>query len=531
MITFTPTKYTKILPSFNAGWLTAISPLMGFPIFADTPNATVFPEWILWLIISFLIILSASLLVANRKKTTNPETVHGSFFDSKMKNSDFAGEFQRAILLRDALASADAGYWEGSFILKKANASSKLYEIFELSPDSEFVYETGTRIIHPDDNERVHIEISSRLIHKKQPIKYEYKIITPQGKIKYIEAYTQIIIDDNKNATGMFGIIKDISQQKMLEYSLFENDDNEQTLTDCVTLIPAPFNFAMMMDDIRFLLSPFAKKKEITFTVEQPELIIPILDEAHIKQVIICLANNAIKFTKHGKVKILTTFKLEADSNIGEMTIAISDTGKGMTPAKVDKLFELKKLTNPQEKQPLSLLFAQQTIIAMGGNITVTSTHNEGSVFTIHLPHVSFIQPQGKIVKSAKRHSVYFEPAMVLIAGNITYIQKMLAFVLLRVGLYPVPVDSAKDALEKLSEANSNIKLAIIDTDMLDINRTSIKKLYRCGKQLKIPILAVINSETAQEQFQADFDAILTPPIDSTQLANVLQCFLPSQVF
>ncbi|MCF6175635.1 MAG: ATP-binding protein [Victivallaceae bacterium] len=523
--------FSPVWRPLKYGYLTIFPVFITPPIFADlTAINNNLLHWIFLLVIIILSVFAVSLFYFNRKKMPDPQTAHGSFWDGKIKNDDFAGEFQRSILLRDALASADAGYWEGNFILNKANASSKLYEIFGLSPDNEFVYETGTRVVHPDDNERVHIEISARLMIEQQPIKYNYRIITPQGKIKYVEAYTQVILDENKHATGMYGIIKDISQQKMLEYSLFENDDFEQTLPDCVKLVPTPFNFAMMINDIQVLLSPFAEKKEITLKFEQPDMIIPILDEAHLKQVIMGLTDNAIKFTDHGEVKISISYNLEPDSNIGEMTIVISDTGSGISSDKLDKLFELKE-PNVQKKQQLGLIFAQQTIIAMGGIITVDSTPGKGSAFTIHIPHVSFIQPLGKIVKSAKRRSVYFEPAMVLTTGNVKYIQNMLAFVLLRVGLYPVPVDSAKEALKKMEEPDNNIALAIIDTGMQDMDRAIIKKLYRCSKKSNIPLLATVNSAEAKERFADDFNAILTSPVNTTQLANTLQNFLPSQIF
>ena len=513
----------------HAGFMLSFPGLIHPQLATSTNNS--FPQWMLWLVIACLATLSAILFFSKRKKYPNHPTIQGSFLDGKIKNDDFAGEFQRAILLRDALASADAGYWEGSFIQNKANASSKLYEIFGLAPDSEFTYETGPQIIHPDDNERVHIEISAKLIFDKKPIKYNYRAITPQGKIKYIEAYAQIIIDDNDNATGMYGIIKDISQQKMLEYSLFENDDYEQTLSDCVKLDPAPFNFAMMLNDINILLTPFTVKKAIELKIEQPEMIIPILDEAQLKQIILGLTDNAIKSTEHGEIKIAVSVALEADSNIGELTISISDTGCGIAPGKLDKLFELKDPDNTKEKPQLGLLFAEQTIIAMGGDLTVESVPDKGSTFSIFIPHVSFIQPKGQIVQSAKRRSVYFEPAMVLITGNAKYIQKMLSFVLLRIGLYPVPVNSTQEALEKIEQTGSNIALAIIDTGMHDMSNSIAKKLYRSGKKSNIPLIAMLAKAEDQERFAADFAAILVPPVDSTQLANVLQKYLPSQIF
>jgi CheY-like chemotaxis protein/anti-sigma regulatory factor (Ser/Thr protein kinase) len=338
-------------------------------------------------------------------------------------------------------------------------------------------------------------------------------------------------MDDNKNATGMYGIIKDISQQKMLEYSLFENDNYEHSLSDCVTLVPAPFNFAMMLDDIRSLITPFTAKKGIALTIEQPELIIPMLDEAHLKQVILTLTDNAVKFTSEGEVKISVTTSLQPESSIGELTISISDTGNGVDPEKIDELFDLKKPSKTQEEQHISLIFAQQTIIAMSGKITLDSTPDKGSVFAIHIPHVNFIQPLGKIAKNTKTNSVYFEPAMVLTTGNPKYIQNMLSFVLLRVGLCPVPVDSPQEALEKMQQPGNNIALAIIDTRMQDINPNIIKKLARCGKTSHIPMIATIITDDDTDAFSDDFDATLTLPVGTTQLSNVLQKYLPSQIF
>jgi PAS domain S-box-containing protein len=495
-----------------------------------TTNSSL-PQWILWLAIACLTILSAILFFFNKKKYSTRPTTQGKFFDGKNNKDDFAGEFQRAILLRDALASADAGYWEGNFIKNRANASSKLYEIFGLSTDCEFIYETGTRIVHPDDNERVHIEISTKLMLDRKPIKYDYRVITPQGKIKYIEAYTQVIIDDNDQATGMYGIIKDISQQKMLEYSLFENNDYEQNLADCVKLAPAPFNFAVMMNDIDHLLTPFTVKKDIKLKIEYPAMIIPILDEGHLKQVILGLTDNAIKATEHGEVKIGVNVELEPDSNIGELTISITDTGCGIAPEKLNKLFDLKEQNKLHEKPQLGLLFAEQTIMAMGGDLTVESVQDKGSVFAIYIPHVSFIQPQGQIIKNGKKRSVYFEPAMVLTTGSIKYVQNMLSFLLLRIGLYPVQVSSAKEALDKIEHADNNIALAIIDTGMQDMNSSMAKKLYRSGKKSNIPLVAMLAQTEDQERFATEFAAFLAPPVNSTQLANILQDFLPAQIF
>ena len=107
----------------------------------------------------------------------------------------------------------------------------------------------------------------------------------------------------------------------------------------------------------------------------------------------------------------------------------------------------------------------------------------------------------------------------------------MLSFVLLRIGLYPVPVDSVKEALEKIEQPDNNIALAIIDTGTHDMNISAAKKLYRSGKKSNIPLVAMLAKAEDQERFAADFAAMIVPPVDSTQLGNLLQKYLPSQVF
>ena len=98
--------------------------------------------------------------------------------------------------------------------------------------------------------------------------------------------------------------------------------------------------------------------------------------------------SNACKFTKEGEVK-LAARKVSNDSNFVEF--AVSDTGIGMSPEQQAKLFEefTQAATSTAQRYGgtgLGLAITRKLARMMGGDVTVTSEHGKGSVFTVRLP-------------------------------------------------------------------------------------------------------------------------------------------------
>jgi signal transduction histidine kinase len=140
-------------------------------------------------------------------------------------------------------------------------------------------------------------------------------------------------------------------------------------------------------------IQSLADRKNIKLTLDiEPDLPQLSIDERHMRQVILNLLNNAVKFTTAGSVTLcLTTGILTDSENISCIRIAIADTGIGIAPENIEQLFQpfvqfSNLLGERHEGNGLGLILAQQIVELHSGQISVYSMENVGSCFTIELP-------------------------------------------------------------------------------------------------------------------------------------------------
>ena len=137
---------------------------------------------------------------------------------------------------------------------------------------------------------------------------------------------------------------------------------------------------------------PLAKKNENRVTVSCDGAIGSLhADQMRLRQALLNLMSNANKFTEHGSIAI--------DARQGEengpdyVTIAVADTGIGMTPEQIGKLFQEFSQANASTTRKyggtgLGLAISERFCQMMGGDITVASEPGHGSTFTIRLPRI-----------------------------------------------------------------------------------------------------------------------------------------------
>jgi signal transduction histidine kinase len=154
------------------------------------------------------------------------------------------------------------------------------------------------------------------------------------------------------------------------------------------------FNMADLVEQTRAELLPLAEKKLLTLTAEiAPEVGEVLSDERRIRQVLINLINNALKFTEKGGVHI----RCRVDGD--ELEIRVSDTGIGIAQQDLDKLFRPFQqldsgLARKFEGTGLGLSICKRIITAVGGRIWVESQVGKGSSFSFRLP---LIKKQGDL--------------------------------------------------------------------------------------------------------------------------------------
>ncbi|MEL6441216.1 MAG: HAMP domain-containing sensor histidine kinase [Cyanobacteria bacterium J06621_8] len=123
-----------------------------------------------------------------------------------------------------------------------------------------------------------------------------------------------------------------------------------------------------------------AKGLELSFELEE-QIDFCVADSMRIKQILINLLNNAIKFTAEGSVKLQVTLK---DNHL---YFAVQDTGVGISAANINKLFRpFPQISNHHESTGLGLTLSKKLAQLHGGDLTVTSKLGQGSCFTLSIP-------------------------------------------------------------------------------------------------------------------------------------------------
>lgn len=157
-------------------------------------------------------------------------------------------------------------------------------------------------------------------------------------------------------------------------------------------IIPVKYLFPSMINDVISIINTKMMEKHISFTVFVDSALPKELfgDEIRIRQIIINLLNNAVKYTHEGEVSLKVTYETASNHSV-LLKICVSDTGIGIEKEDLEKLFNdfvqinLKRNRNI-EGTGLGLAISQRLCHAMGGYITVSSIYGKGSTFTAFIP-------------------------------------------------------------------------------------------------------------------------------------------------
>jgi signal transduction histidine kinase len=147
-----------------------------------------------------------------------------------------------------------------------------------------------------------------------------------------------------------------------------------------------PFDLAAAVNHVLVITTPLADRKGLALRCNLPHEPLPVRsDQRKVQQILLNLVANAIKFTERGEVSIDVVRSSEA------VTIAVHDTGPGMPPEHLEKVFDPFWQANQQPSRSkggtgLGLSIARQLAQLLGGGVTVSSVLGEGSTFTVTLP-------------------------------------------------------------------------------------------------------------------------------------------------
>ena len=255
-------------------------------------------------------------------------------------------------------------------------------------------------------------------------------------------------------------------------------------------------------------------------------------DRTRLRQVVVNLLTNAIKYNRSGGRVDLC---LDTVTDTGQVSIAIRDTGKGLTPHQIAGLFRpfnrLGAETSGVEGTGLGLVIARQLVEAMHGELSVDSVPGEGSVFTATLPQAHAADSH----RAAEPEAVIASPASALVSpmlllyvednpANVTLMQQALQ---LRPGVrleIAIDGEAGLNAVRRLQP-----DLVLLDLDLPRLHGFEVLRQLRADPATaRIPCVAVSANAMGQHLQRAaeeGFADYLTKPFDLGKLYSLIDSF------
>ena len=281
-----------------------------------------------------------------------------------------------------------------------------------------------------------------------------------------------------------------------------------------------------LLTDVHSMLSGQAKDKGLNFTFHNVlgEQFYCQLDFTRIKQILINLCANAIKFTNQGEVELKVS-KVEQG-----VWFRVTDTGIGMNTEQLKQIFEcFRQGDNSISRRfggtGLGLSLSQQLAMMMGGYISVESELNKGSIFSFYLP-CKERTPSSDVIESEK----FVQPVVKGLSGKVLLAEdhpdnrRLIARYLESMGLEVIAVENGEQAVEQCLKEFPDVVLLDIQMPVLD-GLKALKLLQECG--FTQPVYALTANAISHEidsYLQAGFTGYLAKPIDKkvfyTQLAK-----------
>lgn len=303
-----------------------------------------------------------------------------------------------------------------------------------------------------------------------------------------------------------------------------------------------PFEIRSCIEEALLIVAAKASEKnlELACLINPPAPTAILGDITRLRQILVNLLNNAIKFTTKGEVVIYVSAKpttnQSTNSISGGLTIAganqfeiqfdVKDTGIGIPPDKLECLFKSFTQVDASTTRKfggtgLGLAISKQLCELMGGKIWVNSTVGEGSTFsfTVVASEISdYISPKGvsNVDLAGKQ--------LLIVDDNVTN-REILSLQAQSWGMLTCAVKSGVKALEWL-QRGGNFDLAILDMQMPEMDGATLAQKIReqtTGKTLPLVLLSSLGKDDIRSQAGENiFSAILNKPVQQAQLYNVL---------
>jgi CHASE2 domain-containing sensor protein/nitrogen-specific signal transduction histidine kinase/DNA-binding NarL/FixJ family response regulator len=301
-------------------------------------------------------------------------------------------------------------------------------------------------------------------------------------------------------------------------------------------------NLSSLLHGVTEICGIRAEQKEISFNVLISDRLPQAIetDEKRLRQVLINLLGNAIKFTDTGsvtfKVELLETNQEFAQSPLAQIRFQIEDTGVGMSPEHMEKIFlpfeQVGEVGQRSEGTGLGLTISQRIAALMGSQIQVKSFPGEGSVFWLDVIVPALLSRdwhlEERVSKEEKIIGIQGNAPNILIVDDDANHRLILTSLLQEIGCQVVEANDGKQGLQLVTESQPDIILL----DLAMPNMDGFEFMIQMQENLQISSIPIIVSsanvfeENRQQSLQAGATAFIPKPLQRDELLNALRSLL-----
>ena len=288
----------------------------------------------------------------------------------------------------------------------------------------------------------------------------------------------------------------------------------------------APFDLHDCIEESLDLLAPQAADKglELIYFIDHEVPAVVVGDATRLRQILVNLAGNAVKFTQNGEVAVLVTCKQRNDNGV-EILFTVKDTGIGIPPERIPALFQpFTQLDASTTRRfggtGLGLTISKRLVEMMGGAMWVESSPDVGSTFsfTIHTRPAPQDVGRGRVLDVA-----HLTGRRILIVDDNATNRTILVKYAESWGMSHCQFDSGPAALARLRQGDQ-FDLAVLDMQMPTMDgltlAAEIQRLSHCAG---LPLILLTSlGESVKPEAPVVLAAQLTKPIKAAQLAKVL---------
>lgn len=341
-------------------------------------------------------------------------------------------------------------------------------------------------------------------------------------------------VDIKSSANALLSIINDILDSSKIESGKLQ-------------ILPAEYQLDSLLNDVFHMMYVKATEKDLRLDIFVDEKLPNGLygDDVRIRQILVNLLNNAVKYTPEGTVTLAVSGEVQDGEAV--LHIEVRDTGIGIKEEDLPKLYaafeRIEESRNRGiEGTGLGMSIVIELLNMMGSRLEVSSVYGEGSVFSfdlrqpvVHAEAIGNYQERAKqYQQTSEYHTAFLAPeAKVLVVDDNEMNRKVFRSLLKQTKIQVTDVESGQQCLECIAQEHYDI--IFLDHMMPDMD--GVETLHRMKQQednlcKDVPVVILTaNAVTGAKEYYLEegFDEFLSKPIVPEKMEHMIQMLLPEE--